>query len=163
MHGFRGVIAVDALGAPIPGGDPFVDIQQEERIILHPRGRVSASTGSRSTRRLRAGNTLVFAMYSTSRGAPSGPESWSDPSCSPSFSRVCQRSGITCLYLGRCEIIQAVADDLFPRQTQEFAGAGTSIPILAIIVSDQDRGGRLKYDCAEQQLKFFGAVLEQPG
>ncbi len=67
------------------------------------------------------------------------------------------------LYIGRCKIIQTVADDLFPRQTQELAGPGAGIPIVTIIVSDQDGGGRLKYDGAEQQLKFFGAVLEQPG
>jgi hypothetical protein len=61
---------------------------------------------------------------------------------------------------GRGKIIQSLADDLFPGQPEEFAGPGTGIPVLAIIVSDQDRGGRLKYDGSEQQLKFFRTVFE---
>jgi hypothetical protein len=56
------------------------------------------------------------------------------------------------------KIIQALPDDLFARQTQQLAGSRTGIAILTIVIRDQDWSGRLKYDCPEQQLKFFGAV-----
>ena len=66
------------------------------------------------------------------------------------------------LETGLGKIIQTAADDLFPRETQEFARADTGVPVLAIVVRDQDGRGRMENDRPEQQLEFFRAVFRQP-
>src|SRR5258708_497891 len=66
------------------------------------------------------------------------------------------------LETGLCKIIQTLADDLFPWKTQKPAGAGTGIPIPALIVRDQDGCGRMVYDRPKQQLEFFGTILREP-
>jgi hypothetical protein len=63
---------------------------------------------------------------------------------------------------GRGKVIEAAADNLFARQTEELAGAGTDVSIPAIVVGDQNRSRRLVYDRAEQLLKFFRTIGEQP-
>src|ERR1039458_585627 len=55
---------------------------------------------SRRIRMCRTGNTFPLAVYSTSLGSPSGPVSWSVPSCSPSSRKARQSSEIRGLKLG---------------------------------------------------------------
>src|SRR6202035_17345 len=60
------------------------------------------------------------------------------------------------------KIIQPAANDLFSRHAEELGGAGTGLPVLAIIIRKQDGRGRMKYDRAEQPLEFFRAVFREP-
>jgi hypothetical protein len=66
------------------------------------------------------------------------------------------------LKVGLRKIIQASADDLFPRQTQELAGADTGLEVAALIVREQNRCGRMEYDRSEQQLEFLRPVFDEP-
>ena len=65
------------------------------------------------------------------------------------------------LEAGLRKIIQTAADDLFPRKTQELAGADTGLPVTAIVVGEQNGRGRMEYDRPEQQLEFLRAVFQR--
>ena len=66
------------------------------------------------------------------------------------------------LEAGRRKVVHLMADDLFPGKPQQLAGAGTGVPIVAVVVGDQDGCGRLIDNRAEKQLKFFRTVLDKP-
>ena len=66
------------------------------------------------------------------------------------------------LEAGLRKIVQTAADDLFPWEAQELAGADTGFAVMAIVVCDQNRHGRLEDDRPEQKLEFLRTVLHQP-
>ena len=66
------------------------------------------------------------------------------------------------LEAGLRKVIQAAADDLFPRKPEQLAGAGAGVPVIAVVVRDQNGRGRMIHDRPEQQLEFFRTVFHKP-
>ena len=66
------------------------------------------------------------------------------------------------LEAGLCKIIETAADNLFPRETQELAGADTGLQVTAIVVGEQNRFGGMKHERPEKQLEFPRAVFREP-
>src|ERR1035437_5591980 len=66
------------------------------------------------------------------------------------------------LEAGLCEVVDRAADDLLPRNSQEFAHAGAGVPGIAIVVGNEDRYGGVKDNRPEEELKFSWAVFHQP-
>src|SRR5580692_8337298 len=66
------------------------------------------------------------------------------------------------LEAGLHKIVNSATDDRLPRYTQEVSGADAGVPILAIVVREQNGGGRMEYDRLEQQLQLLRTVFEEP-
>ena len=156
------LVAVNAFRSRIPGDNLSVHIQQEQRIVLHPSRNALGESLSASARlaSCRAapedGAPATRSLWRCTRlpaESPSGPTSWSVPSCSPSSRKALPALRNHRLEAGLRKIIQTAADDLFARKTQELAGADTGLPVMAIVVGDQNGRGRMEYDRPEQQLR----------
>ena len=101
-------------------------------------------------------------MYSTSRGLPSGPDQLERAFLLALLLKGAPEFRNLRLEAGLGKIIQAAADDLFPREAQELAGADAGVPGIAVVVRDQNGRGRMKDNRPEQELQFFRTVLQQP-
>ena len=66
------------------------------------------------------------------------------------------------LQCGHRKIIQTAADDFFPRQTQEPAGADTGLPVTTLVVREENGRGRVKYDRAEEGLELLRTIFREP-
>src|SRR5689334_16195479 len=60
------------------------------------------------------------------------------------------------------EIVETAADNVFPRQPEQPAGADAGIVVSAIVIRDQDRRERMEHHRAEQPLEFPGTMLLEP-
>ena len=64
------------------------------------------------------------------------------------------------LETGFCEFIDRAADDFLARQPQEFAGAYAGFSGIALIVGDEDRGGWVIDDGAEEEFESWSSEVE---
>ena len=101
-------------------------------------------------------------MYSTSRASPVRAHQRKRPFLLAFLQKSSPAFGNHRLEAGLRKIIQTAADDLFPRETQELAGADTGLPVVAIVVRDQNGDGRLEDDRPEQQLEFLRTIFREP-
>ena len=101
-------------------------------------------------------------MYSTSRGVPSGLNSWRVPTCSNFVEKSLPALRNQGLYRRHCKIIQPAADDFFARKAQELAGAETGLLVIAIVVRDKNGRGRMEDNRTEQGFEFLRAVFREP-
>lgn len=62
---------------------------------------------------------------------------------------------------GFCKVVNSAADDSVPWKPEQLATA-TGVPIIPIIVRDEDGFGRLVDKRPEQQSKLFQAAIQQP-
>jgi hypothetical protein len=58
-----------------------------------------------------------------------------------------------------CKIVNSTADDSASWKTEKLGCTATCIPIIAVIVRDEDGFGRLIDNRPEQQLKLLQAVI----
>jgi hypothetical protein len=63
---------------------------------------------------------------------------------------------------GRCKIIYPASDDLIARKSKQLAGAGAGVPIIAVVVRNQDWCSGVEYNRPEELLEFSRTVFDQP-
>jgi hypothetical protein len=56
---------------------------------------------------------------------------------------------------GLYKVINSAPDDLIPLETQQPAGTGVGVQIIAVAIRDQNGFGRIIENCLEQQLQFL--------
>ena len=123
-NGLIGFIAVNAFRARIPSDDPPVHIQQEKRIILHPRGNAGGGAMPRfrgcglvaQDQEVAHRQHVSFSRVRNIQRASIRPQ---QPECTFLFSPLLQRSPeLRNLGLrgGLCKVAHRAADDFFARQ-----------------------------------------------
>ena len=52
-------------------------------------------------------------------------------------------------------------DDILPRKSQQLTGAGARLPVIAVVVSDENRIRRMMDDGAQEELKKILSVKQE--
>jgi hypothetical protein len=139
-----------------------IDIQQEQGIVLHPgwngRGSAFVTQDDNVTHRQDVPFGYILDLAQGSIRPQERKRAFLLfflQKCVPAFRK--QR-----LEAGLREIIEAPPDNVFSRDAEKFTGAHACFPVAAIVVSEKNRGGRIKNDRPKELFKLLGAVFGKP-